>query len=731
MSNRITLAAIVTAWLAMSSGCQTTKEQQIYVAKEFATAPEAGSVHLSVLSIAPWEEYATALQPIFNLDPEQARNAVIPESQVLVEKILDVFTAKLSVAPQTKKFTRKKVDAAGTDNDEDTSTEEEAPGTLPTPGSPSATTARDLPGYTSPTAKLAADPMLQHLAATALFQEVQLLNRYVRDAALTKGYKAYAIRMQLSVMPRARFEPYDVYASLGAFPQGSGQGLVFLAPVTFNTSAVISNEKIMEALPVSAQTLTKKLPKLIPLLVTDNLEASSHSRATEVLTQLTFALGVLNTEVSAGLELQKIKDNVQAIFGRDLNSLLTVGRVTDNILRVRLGASFNTTARYEMVPRTHAITVLALIPNEIAEPEAGDAAIDLLLKTSFVHAQTGKALPDRSTDGHAAAICGILRQPYRFIGKDMSTLQKDSDCYAQGIALYTLVLTSDSDSFNKILDKLNVADEYRQQLWLELADARQDRPFAATRIALPPTKTATVVLGRAQNRYVLLIDDGQQKTTASIRVEPGLSIDALEANLIVSDGGGKIVVGADSIRYDDSGTSLILTFPSLAAINLDDAPIKLTRAITIEKHAGKWDDGSAPVIFQNTQYRLLVKAKTPGFEITSASQKVAVTAGKAEVTLLLNVKQKTQGNTKLPLASKIILSSPTHTLVFKTATPMPSRSTSIGNEISMESDSFSKFSVDIELTNVKPEDKIIIHAKNGVTEVAATPIELPTFAATK
>ena len=34
--------------------------------------------------------------------------------------------------------------------------------------------------------------------AAALYQEVQLLNRYVKDAAIPKGYAAYVLRLQTS-----------------------------------------------------------------------------------------------------------------------------------------------------------------------------------------------------------------------------------------------------------------------------------------------------------------------------------------------------------------------------------------------------------------------------------------------------------------------------------------------------------------------------------------------------
>jgi hypothetical protein len=79
-------------------------------------------------------------------------------------------------------------------------------------------------------------------------------------------------------------------------------------------------------------------PFVIPLVVTDNLEGALTSNTSEVVRQLALALSALIQNVQAKAEVQKLRDELRSITGADINSLLTVARLSDNIIRVRLGA---------------------------------------------------------------------------------------------------------------------------------------------------------------------------------------------------------------------------------------------------------------------------------------------------------------------------------------------------------------------------------------------------------
>src|SRR5262249_2094419 len=62
------------------------------------------------------------------------------------------------------------------------------------------------------------DPMLRFLVATALFQEVKLLNTYIRDAAIDCNYEAFVVRLQIALAPVRRGLPLDTVIDLSFFP---------------------------------------------------------------------------------------------------------------------------------------------------------------------------------------------------------------------------------------------------------------------------------------------------------------------------------------------------------------------------------------------------------------------------------------------------------------------------------------------------------------------------------
>src|SRR5262249_47299447 len=117
-----------------------------------------------------------------------------------------------------------------------TKTEEQAPG-LPTPVTVPSVKPLDqraaAPVKPAHSPDAAVDPMTRYWAATALFQEVQLLNRYVRDAWVRRGSRPYVVRVQATLMPAARNEPYDAYCTCSFFtaPDGASAQMVALRAV--------------------------------------------------------------------------------------------------------------------------------------------------------------------------------------------------------------------------------------------------------------------------------------------------------------------------------------------------------------------------------------------------------------------------------------------------------------------------------------------------------------------
>ena len=58
------------------------------------------------------------------------------------------------------------------------------------------------------------DPNLQYRSATALFQNIQLLDRYLEHGVSNDDLsRAYLMRVQITVNPFARQQPYDIYTT--------------------------------------------------------------------------------------------------------------------------------------------------------------------------------------------------------------------------------------------------------------------------------------------------------------------------------------------------------------------------------------------------------------------------------------------------------------------------------------------------------------------------------------
>jgi hypothetical protein len=105
--------------------------------------------------------------------------------------------------------------------------------------------------------------------------------------------------------------------------------------------------------------------------------------------------------ISADLERQL--EQLKSLLGRDFNSLLTVARVSDNTLRVRLGAQ-SAASGYAMVPRTHNITILLLIPDCDAQPVAR-----IVAKSEVVDIETGVPLKARTQEEADRALHSVLQ----------------------------------------------------------------------------------------------------------------------------------------------------------------------------------------------------------------------------------------------------------------------------------------------------------------------------------
>ncbi len=376
-------------------------------------------MHVAVLSVGRWEDYKQALQPTFELDPKQSLASAGQSTRDIEEQFLDALSIGLRLAPPRTSTTSQSTtttNQAGTTT-ESTETSKKEPGSV-SASSPVSSPA--LPSdKASPSPTLGVDPMAQYWAATALYQEVQLLDRYVRDAIEKQCFEAYVVRMQVSVMPLRRNLPYDTYGTFAFFsgPQRvvqvgskSDQVLQGSSPDELMYDAykkeakkagATESETLFPSQPSSFKALLDQRasdrnhpalppPFVVPLLVTDNLESTTHGRTMEQVRQYALALSALVGGFGAGADVSRTLESLQQTVGRDYNSLLTIGRITDNAIRIRLGASQGVAQDYVTVPRTHYITALLLVPTETMEERPPVAHLEAILR--LVDAGSGNSL---------------------------------------------------------------------------------------------------------------------------------------------------------------------------------------------------------------------------------------------------------------------------------------------------------------------------------------------------
>lgn len=610
--------------LLFLSGCCANKPVPYHHVADY---DEAGSTHIAVTFVAPWEEIMDDLQPKFEITAEKALGLVLPKTSLLDDKFLDALKLSVKIAPPLSSTTQSITESIkdGLQSVTSTKTEEKKPGdtsSISMQDSPSGTrTATGLTGASALGEKLESDPMLQHSAAVALYQEIKLLNQSIRYAALRYNCRPYVVRIQVSVMPAARNEPYDAYATFSFFESSSTSETDIKSPNSKDTSGT---------------------PFVIPLLVTDNLETSFHSQVADTLRQLAFGIGLMIQGVGASAEIGKVNEQLKSILGKDYSSLLTVARVSDNTVRVRLGAQNQVETRYTMIPRTHTLTLVLLVPKKKA-----DQTISVITKMMMRDVETGVALKDRTSDERDCLIYGVLqnRFPDKIKNNPSNMSKKSSEEIRQewikiGRDLLVCAQKNNYNDFENKLSDLNIK-RFHMQLWVELISLMAGSQYASTNFDLPKVTSPEIKEGFVG----CVIDDGKKNATLKLNGGRGLVGNKMSAVLKIEEK-GSYRINADQITTNDNGREVILVFPSLS--NLGFTPKEdgsnLSLDVVMETRT-PWEDDKIPFFknLPNICYKKLSNKEenkpNPGFEMTSkAKVVVADKNGKGSLKLYFTLK---------------------------------------------------------------------------------------------
>jgi hypothetical protein len=182
---------------------------------------------------------------------------------------------------------------------------------------------------------------------------------------------------------------------------------------------------------------------VVPLVVTDNLEGLAASRTTDTATQMGLALLATIANVGASGQFSQMREALRRSRGNDSNSLLTVARLTDDTVRVRLGAAQSPRLGNTMLPRTHNISLLVIYrpceDNILAEGE--ERIISTVARASYTDVFNGQQLPYKPA---AQRLFGLTRELNRKYNNRFSYLE-----YA---GLYRLVAQQNRDRYQEFFN---------------------------------------------------------------------------------------------------------------------------------------------------------------------------------------------------------------------------------------------------------------------------------------
>lgn len=406
------LAALACACLA---GCaQNTVFQP---AERVRYAQDAGSVTVSEVAVLPWADAAPLLQPTFKIDAASALAMAVPTTQSMDERFASLLQASLGVGLPTSSRTRT-VTRTGKPGELETQVndvESRRSGgdvAVEDPALPERA-AGSLPGYPGERAlPTGSDPLLQHVAATAVFQEINLLNRSVSQRVDFEGYEAFLVRLQLSVMPSRRNLPYDAITDITFHGRDIARLTGYAERGDFASSYDRRTGRPTTANNIPADTCRNGgNVRVLPMVVTDNLEGLAASRSSDIANQLGLAL--LATAGNVGLQGQfgLTRQALRAAIGRDMNSLFSVGRVTEDTIRVSLGATLRPGAEPALIKRSHNLSVVVLVkPCQWNREQI----VTAVAKTSFSDVKSGQVLEPRSYRDIAVQIQRKIEGKYLF-----------------------------------------------------------------------------------------------------------------------------------------------------------------------------------------------------------------------------------------------------------------------------------------------------------------------------
>ncbi len=427
MRNALANLVLATALL----GCAHTQTEPAPLLLPHHRADQAqdiATIHLSTILVWSWDDVTGAIQPNFAVDVNVAGPAIVATSQANEEyqRSSDITFglsigapagAKASAASQGGKAAggaASKAPKSGSSSDTVDSTDSgsgsAADGGTGSSGQKNASSdqsgnqsgannsasqnSKNTKGTAGQQILALSDAMTRLQATNALYQEAGLLNNFSKGLIQRPGYVPFIIRSQLTVLPKYRQEPYDLFVSIKVEPENP------------------------------PRTDLKKQPPIVvvPLLVTESIEDAQISDLSQLAQQIQLGL-------SAGVSIEKITaqtrqsiNQLSSSLSYRPNSLFAIGKSDVNELLVRMGANrFGND--YELEPLAHSISFVALINRKLLEGEGAEFPLKVTATPTYRDALIDDPNATKK-DAVGAPITDhfvLLINPYAYRAKDGQT----------------------------------------------------------------------------------------------------------------------------------------------------------------------------------------------------------------------------------------------------------------------------------------------------------------------
>ncbi|MFK7883661.1 MAG: hypothetical protein AB8F26_05705, partial [Phycisphaerales bacterium] len=325
-----------------------------------------------------------------------------------------------------------------------------------------------------------------------------------------------------------------------------------------------------------------ELPVVVPLLVTDQVESALLSGRHEKLRELALAVSAAYAGIGGDVDLSKVDQAIEKAAGRSYRSLFTVGRLSDNALRVRIAARVLPTTgnasfedQYETMARSHFVTALVIVPRDVAFKPAGSVTewnqpVHVATRFEYRWPDNGRAITPSPSVLTTRSNGQIAADYIKSNGYGVSKVSPESALLLAELA--------QGDSYNDFMEFANtglkdrsgkhIADGVIRRLYLDLQTQKIAGSFDTTEFLVRMRDDSTPSFGAATT--AALTDTG---THIELFVN---GVSGLDASRVTANWEGVVVsskrptpVTITSMSAEMRGRSqLVVKFPSLIGLKI-------------------------------------------------------------------------------------------------------------------------------------------------------------------